>query len=144
MADETGKSDKSYYDITAKYNNAGIHALLGYANASDDNGFVTTACDSPLGTVLPTQQRINIANDIDTDSWYAMLGYDVNSALNVSLRYASFNDKSDADNDADEWVVQGDYKYNKKLSFRAYYSVYNEDADGADNNEFQFQALYKF
>jgi hypothetical protein len=144
MAEETGLDDKTYYDITAKYNNAGIHALLGYANASDDNGFVTTACDSPLGTVLPTQQRINIANDIDTDSWYAMLGYDVNSALNVSLRYASFNDKSDADNDADEWVVQGDYKYNKKLSFRAYYSVYNEDADGADNNEFQFQALYKF
>jgi hypothetical protein len=145
MADETGLDDKTYYDITAKYNNAGIHALLGYANASDDNGFVTTSFDSPLGYVLPVHQRYNIANDIDTDAWYAMLGYDVNSALNVSLRYASFNDKSNADNDADEWVAQADYKYNKKLSFQAYYSVLDYDQGNAnDNNEFQFQALYKF
>ena len=144
MADETGLEDKTYYDITAKYNKAGIHALAGYANSSDDNGVVTTAFDSPLGHVIPVQQRYNIANEQDTEAWYAMLGYDVTNALNLSLRYASFDDNTADNDDADEWVVQGDYKYNKKLSFQAYYSVYDEDEDGGDNNEFRFQALYKF
>jgi predicted porin len=108
---------------------------------------VTTAVDSPLGRVLPTQQVTNIANDVDTDAWYAMLGYDVNSALNVSVRYAAIDQGNAAGNaDLDEWVVQGDYKYNKKLSLRAYYSIkdYDDDTKGNDNNQFQFQALYKF
>ncbi|MEO1924289.1 MAG: major outer membrane protein, partial [Nautiliaceae bacterium] len=127
-------SDKDYFDITVKYDQDALHALIGYASASDDDGVVTTSVDSPLGGVLPTQQRTNIANDYDTDAIYAMLGYDVTSALNVSARYANF-DGSD-DNDADEYVVQADYKYNKKLSFQAYYSVYDADnGDTDDKNE---------
>ena len=145
MENSTALTDKTYYDVTVKYDNAGIHALVGYANSSDDTGVVTTSVDSPLGQVLPVQQRYNIANDQDTDSWYAMLGYDVNSALNVSVRYASVDDDKNNANDSDEWVIQGDYKYNKKLSFQAYYSVLDYDQGNAnDNNEFQFQALYKF
>jgi hypothetical protein len=145
MENSTALTDKTYYDVTVKYDNAGIHALVGYANSSDDTGVVTTSVDSPLGQVLPVQQRYNIANDQDTDSWYAMLGYDVNSALNVSVRYASVDDDKNNANDSDEWVIQGDYKYNKKLSFQAYYSVLDYDQGNAnDNNEFRFQALYKF
>jgi len=93
-----------------------------------------------------------------------MLGYDVTNALNVSVRYANFDAGSDVlkdaagktyEKDADEWVVQADYKYNKKLSFQAYYSVVDYDKFDTvtdttsgntytDNNEFRFQALYKF
>ena len=138
-------SDKKYYDITVKYDQDAIHGLVGYANASDDTGVVTTADDSPLGNVLPVQQRYNIANDIDTDAWYAMLGYDVTSALNVSVRYASVDDGKDNANDSDEYVVQADYKYNKKLSFQAYYSVLDYDkGDTKDNDQIRLQALYKF
>ena len=137
-------SDKDYFDVTVKYDQDAIHGLIGYASASDDDGVVTTADDSPLGNVLPTQQRTNIANDYDTDAIYAMLGYDVTNALNVSVRYANF-DAGDDDNDADEYVVQADYKYNKKLSFQAYYSAYDVDnTDDEDNDEIRLQALYKF
>ena len=134
---------KKYYDITVKYDNAGIHGLVGYASSSDDEGKVTTSVDSPLGGVLPTQQVTNIANEKDLDAWYAMLGYDVTSALNVSARYAHF-DASEDDGDADEYVVQADYKYNKKLTFQAYYSVLDYDADGEDNNQLRLQAQYNF
>ena len=154
---------KKYFDITVKYDNAGIHALVGYANSSDDDGVITTSDDSPLGQ-LPVHQLDNMANEYDMDAWYAMLGYDVTSALNVSVRYANFDAGSDVlkdaagktyEKDADEWVVQADYKYNKKLSFQAYYSVLDYDkfdtvTDATsgnkytDNNEFRFQALYKF
>ena len=154
---------KKYFDITVKYDNAGIHALVGYANSSDDAGVITTSDDSPLGQ-LPVHQLDNMANEYDMDAWYAMLGYDVTSALNVSVRYANFDAGSDVlkdaagktyEKDADEWVVQADYKYNKKLSFQAYYSVLDYDkfdtvTDATsgnkytDNNEFRFQALYKF
>jgi len=134
---------KKYYDITVKYNQDAFHGLIGYANSSDDNGVVTTASDSPLGGVLPTQQVKNIANEKDLDAWYAMLGYDVTSALNVSARYAHF-DASEDDGDADEWVAQADYKYNKKLSFQAYYSVFNADEEEGDNNELRLQAQYNF
>jgi len=139
------KSDKKYYDITVKYDQDAIHGLVGYANASDDTGVVTTSVDSPLGGVLPTQQITNIANERDTDAWYAMLGYDVTSALNVSLRYASIDDGTANNDDADEWVVQTDYKYNKKLSFQAYYSALDYDkGDANDNDEIRLMALYKF
>jgi predicted porin len=95
--------------------------------------------------VLPVQQRYNIANDQDTDAWYAMLGYDVSSALNVSVRYATVDQgKAAGDKDSDEWVVQADYKYNKKLSFEVYYSMLDYDNGNNDNNEFLFDALYKF
>jgi len=138
-ADDT----KKYYDITVKYNNAGIHGLVGYASSSDDAGAVTTSVDSPLGGVLPTQQVKNIANEKDLDAWYGMVGYDVTSALNVSARYAHF-DASEDDGDADEYVAQVDYKYNKKLSFEAYYSVFDCDTDGEDSNELRLQAQYNF
>ena len=138
-ADDT----KKYYDITVKYNNAGIHGLVGYANSSDDEGKVTTSVDSPLGGVLPTQQVTNIANYRDMDAWYGMVGYDVTSALNVSARYAHF-DASDDDGDADEYVAQVDYKYNKKLSFEAYYSVFDADEEDGDKNELRLQAQYNF
>ena len=138
-ADDT----KKYYDITVKYNQDAFQGLIGYANSSDDAGVVTTSNDSPLGGVLPTQQITNMANERDMDAWYAMLGYDVTSALNVSARYAHF-DASEDDGDADEYVAQADYKYNKKLSFQAYYSVLDADEEDGDNNELRLQALYKF
>ncbi|WP_457560789.1 major outer membrane protein [Caminibacter sp.] len=161
----TGKADsklladakqKNYYNISAKYSMDGICAKIGYAYTDKHNSPVELSADAPIGAVITTANNYNIANKKDTSSIYGKLGYmvDAKTSVYVAAQYQNAGKNSgNKDNDLTEVTLGGNYKYNKKLSFSAYYDIANwksgatKDAatgEGIDNNEFRFQALYKF
>jgi len=147
LSSTLGSNKKKYGDVvlSGKIPNSALSLKVGYAKAGKEKGVVTTAVDSPLGTVITAEQRYNIANDVDTSAIFGKLGFAIDPKTSAYVEYAGINDKTASNKDSSEIVVGGAYKYNKKLNFSAYYSMYNDkSAANADNNEFRFQALYKF
>ncbi len=150
----SGKNENStkthtYYNVTGKYTNNNFSILAGYAKTNEDPGFVETSDDAPIGDVIPTENNSNIANKQDVSAVYGKLGYNVDAKTNVYLAAQAQNAGDDApnkNNDLKEYTIGVKYKYNKKLGFHIYYDIANwdDEATYADNNEFRFEAKYKF
>ncbi len=155
-------NNKTYYNLSAGYAANGLCAQVGFARTDKNVGVISLGGDAPIGNVLPTADRTNISNLVDTNAWYGKIGYNVNSQTNVYVAYSNINDKTVADNDSNEYTLGAGYKYNKKLTFSAYYDILNYKNDGLtitthdlndnvtgtssanDNNEFRFEAKYIF
>ncbi len=156
----TGKADnklvaganfkqKNYYNVSAKYSMDGACAKIGYTYTDKHNSPVELSVDAPIGAVITTANNYNIANKQDTSSIYGKVGYmvDAKTSVYVAAQYQNAGKNSgNKDNDLTEVTLGGKYKYNKKLTFGAYYDIANwkSKASNPDNNEFRFQALYKF
>jgi len=137
-------NNHNFWNISAAYSANGFSGKVGYADTNKHAGNIVLNADAALGNVTG-QQKYNVANLTDTSTWYARLGYAIDSKTKVAAEYHSSNDKTVANDDRDEYVFYGYYTYNKKLSFRAYYSVLDHDNSNAnDNNQLQLQAVYKF
>ncbi len=137
----------TYYNVSASYKANGLSAKLGWAQTNDKVGVVTTSMDAPIDAVGTTAQRYSIANLTDAAMAYAKIGYNVNTKTNVYVAGANIHDL--AKENSAEYQVGAKYKFNKKFGVHAYYSVldYSDDAEKtglSDNNEFRFEAKYKF
>ncbi len=148
-SDATGADNHTFWNLSAAYAANGFSGKVGYADTNKHAGAIVLTDDAALGNVTG-QQDYNVANLTDASTWYARLGYQIDSKTKIAAEYHSTDDKvtpavGAKDNDRDEYVFYGYYTYNKKLSFRAYYSVLDYDNyDNKDNNQLQLQAVYKF
>ena len=146
---QKNNSDDShtYYNVSASYKANGLSAKLGWAQTNDKVGVVTTSMDAPIDAVGTTAQRYSIANLTDAAMAYAKIGYNVNAKTNVYVAGANIHDLAKAN--SAEYQVGTKYKFNKKFGVHVYYSMLNysndaKKAGNSDNNEFRFEAKYKF
>jgi hypothetical protein len=140
---QSDNNSHTYYNVSAKGSMAGATVKLGYAHSDDKGTLVTLDNDAPIAAVGTTANNYSIANKLDTTMLYAKVGYNVDTKTNVYLAYATTDDKTTANKDISEYTVGAKYKYTKKLGFGVHYDVASK-TNAADNNEFRFEAKYKF
>ncbi len=138
--DNTISSDtQTYYNISAKYSKDKVCAKLGYAATGKDGGTVTLDADSPLASVLPTEQQTGITDTADNSVVYGKVGYKVDAKTNVFVAFSSVDAKS-----SNEYLVGAKYAYTKKFGVYAYYSILDQNSNGQDNNEARVELKYTF
>jgi hypothetical protein len=125
---------QTYFNISAKYAMDQFCAKLGYAKTGKHGGIVTLDHDSPLASVLPTQQITGITDTTDHAAVYGKVGYMVDPKTSVYAAASLINDKSSANEDYNEYVVGGSYKCTKQMKVSAYYS-YLKGRNGASNDK---------
>jgi hypothetical protein len=146
LDDSISSKTQTYFNVSAKYAKDQICAKLGYAKTGKDGGVVALDGDSPIASVLPTQQKTGIANTTDTSAIYGKVGYMVDPKTNVYGAVSVINDDSAANKDYNEYVVGVNYKYTKKMNIAAYYSILDgsNGAKNDDNNEARVEFKYSF
>ncbi len=156
LDDEVSANAKShnFWNLSATYKVNGFTLMGGYADTNKHPGAIVLNNDAALGNITGDQDY-NLANETDSNAWYAKIGYDIDAKTNIYATYHSIEQEKTAsrmigktkvfDDDRDEYVFGGSYKYNKKLKFSGLYSVLDHDhSDKYDNNELKLEAKYTF
>jgi hypothetical protein len=131
------KGTQNYFNLSATYKQNALCAKLGYAVTGKDGGIVTLDHDSPLASVLGTEQKTGITDTTDNNVLYANVTYKVDNKTSVKAAYSAIDNDS-----ANEILVGANYAYTKKFNVYAYYSILS--ADSGDNNEARLELKYKF
>jgi predicted porin len=137
LDDSISKDTQTYLNLSATYKQDALCAKVGYAVTGKDGGIVVLDGDSPLASVLGTEQQTGIANTKDNNALYANVNYKLDEKTSVKAAYSAI----DADS-ANEFLVGANYAYTKKFNVYAYYSI--KSADSGDNNEARIELKYKF
>jgi len=145
LDDSLSTKTQNYFNVSATFTQDQICAKLGYAQTGKDGGTVVLDADSPIASVLPTEQKTGIANSTDTSAIYAKAGYNVDAKTNAFVAVSLINDDSSTDNDYNEYMVGVNYKYTKKMNVYAYYSILDASGNASDdNNEARVEFKYSF
>ncbi len=138
LDDSISSDTQSYMNLSATFKQGAICAKAGYAVTGKDGGTVTLDHDSPLASVLGTEQQTGITNTKDNNALYANVTYKVDGKTSVKAAYSAVDIDS-----SNEILVGANYAYTKKFNVYAYYSMKTADNDG-DNNEARLELKYKF
>ena len=137
-----GAKTQSYCNVNASYSANGLSAQLGYAATNKDGGLVALDADAPIAVLGVTQQEYVINGMADTSAVYANASFKADKTT-VYAGVLAINDDSAANNDDTDTIVGVKYAYTKKLGIHVYYDML-DSKNGVDNNEFRFEARYKF
>ena len=138
LDDSLSSDTQSYMNLSATFKQGAICAKAGYAVTGKDGGVVTLDHDSPLASVLGTEQQTGITDTTDNNALYANVTYKVDGKTSVKAAYSAVDIDS-----SNEILVGANYAYTKKFNVYAYYSMKTADNDG-DNNEARLELKYKF
>ena len=142
LDDSVSKDTQTYFNVNASYSANGLSAQLGYAATDKDGGLVALDMDAPIATLGVTQQEYVINGMADTSAVYANASFKADKTT-VYAGVLAINDDSAANNDDTDTIVGVKYAYTKKLGIHVYYDML-DSKNGVDNNEFRFEARYKF
>ena len=137
LDDSISSDTQSYMNLSATFKQGAICAKAGYAVTGKDGGTVTLDHDSPLASVLGTEQQTGITDTTDNNALYANVTYKVDDKTSVKAAYSAVDVDS-----SNEFLVGANYAYTKKFNVYAYYSM--KTADSGDNNEARLELKYKF
>ena len=146
VGDIDPKKTQTYFNIAATYKQAQLCAKVGYAQTGKDGGVVVLDGDSPLASVLPTEQKTGIANTADTNAFYGKVGYQIDPKMNAFVAASFINDNSSSNKDYNEYLIGAKYQYTKKMNIYAYYSILDGSgkAKDDDNDEVRVEFKYTF
>jgi hypothetical protein len=133
------KGTQNYFNLSATFKQDALCAKAGYAVTGKDGGVVTLDGDSPLASVLGTEQQTGITDTTDNNALYANVSYKVDDKTSVKAAYSAVDAKS-----SNEFLVGANYAYTKKFNVYAYYSILSQNSKGQDNNEARLELKYKF
>ena len=142
LDDSVSKDTQTYFNVNASYSANGLSAQLGYAATDEDGGVVALDADAPIAVLGVTQQKYGINGTADTSAVYANASFKADKAT-VYAGVLAINDDTAANNDDTDTIVGVKYAYTKKLGVHVYYDML-DSKNGVDNNEFRFEARYKF
>ena len=143
LDDSVSKDTQTYFNVNASYSANGLSAQLGYAATDKDGGLVALDADAPIAVLGVTQQVYGINGRDDTSAVYANASFKADKTT-VYAGVLAINDDSAANNDDTDTIVGVKYAYTKKLGVHVYYDMLDSEKKGGDNNEFRFEARYKF
>ena len=138
LDDSISSDTQSYMNLSATFKQGAICAKAGYAVTGKDGGVVTLDHDSPLASVLGTEQQTGITDTTDNNALYANVTYKVDGKTSVKAAYSAVDIDS-----SNEILVGANYAYTKKFNVYAYYSILSDDTNG-DNKEARLELKYKF
>jgi len=139
LDDSISSDTQSYMNLSATFKQGAICAKAGYAVTGKDGGVVTLDHDSPLASVLGTEQQTGITDTTDNNALYANVTYKVDGKTSVKAAYSAVDAKS-----SNEILVGANYAYTKKFNVYVYYSILDQNDKGQDNNEARLELKYKF
>jgi hypothetical protein len=140
-----GGDDGLFWGAEAGFGMDGFKVGAGYTQNDDEQPVYTLSADDATMIKAGKQIFYNTTNALDAETMFITAGYSFDK-YRVGAGYVTAEEKTNDANgyDWDETYFEVGYKYSKNFDLSAYYSMLDADTAVNDDDEFRFQAIYKF
>jgi hypothetical protein len=134
-----------FWGIEAGFGMEGFKVGAGYTQNDEDQPVYELNADSAGMIKAGKQIYYETSNASDAETMFITAGYSFDK-YRVGAGYVTAEEKTNDANgyDWDETYFEVGYKYSKNFDLSAYYSMLDADTAVNDDDEFRFQAIYKF
>jgi hypothetical protein len=142
---ETADDSGMFWGVEAGFGMEGFKASVGYTQNDEDQPVYELNADSAGMIKAGKQIYYETSNASDAETMFITAGYSFDK-YRVGAGYVTAEEKTNDANgyDWDETYFEVGYKYSKNFDLSAYYSMLDADTAVNDDDEFRFQAIYKF